>query len=160
MIDQIKVIMQQFASSLNVAGTNLHIDRILTLPITDDTGFQKELVNWSISCLNITDVSFEGDTSNFLLLEPNQRIKLYFSKVKFALKFLSFFMINHDLLDYDELSNVTITINELSSVTIFVSLNVDPITNALRMKLEQVLISGDGSNIKFEIVSGQGMFIR
>ena len=116
------------------------------------------MVNWSISHFNITDVSFEGDTSNFLLLEPNQRIKLYFSKVKFALKFLSFFEINHSL-DYNELSNVSITINELSSVTIFIKLEVDQNTNALKMKLEQVLINGDGNNIKFEIVSGQGMFI-
>ena len=102
MIDTVKNISSQICRHLNTYMTNLHVDRALELNIDTPQGQKVSLMNWTIAGLNLTNMTFDQSTSNFMLIEPSQRIKLYFNNVSFALNFTSLFNFNPGFLNYEE----------------------------------------------------------
>jgi hypothetical protein len=52
--------------------TNLRFDRLLSLkmPVPSNKNETVELMQWSISGLNITNVSFDANQSIYMLIEP------------------------------------------------------------------------------------------
>jgi hypothetical protein len=50
-----------------------------------------------------------------------------------VIDFVSAFTVNHEFLAYEEVANVTLKFKEISSLTLFLVLNVDPKSNGLRV---------------------------
>jgi len=119
----------------------------------------RDLVNWTVSGLNITGVSFDEATSQFMFIEPSQKIKFYFTQVRFTLDFYSHFGLNHHLLDYTETSKIKVTF-AFSSITMFVKLSVDPKTRGLLLELDQLSVNAEGKDLNFFISEGKGLFIH
>ena len=82
------------------------------------------LVNWTLTGFNVTDVSYDSDTSHFLLIESSQRIKLFLNNVKMSFNFISSFNLDDSILDYREMSNVTIS-THITSLAVLFQLKVD-----------------------------------
>ena len=72
MLDTFKTINVEICKELDTPMTNLHIDRLLSLkvPVPSSKNETVELMHWSISGLNITNVSFDANQSIFMLIEP------------------------------------------------------------------------------------------
>ena len=150
MLDSMKEISIEICKELNETMTNLHIDRALHL-IVDDPKSEKgtsDLMIWSISGLNITNISFDMSSSNFMLIEPTQMIKLYFNNVRFHLNFTSnFSFVNKELLNYTEVTNVQVKIESINALTLLLKLEVDPKTNKLNTFLEKTVLAADPKGI-------------
>lgn len=48
----------------------------------------------------------------------------------------------------------------MASITVFVRFEVDPVTNGLKMNLQQLSISADSDDLTFNVIRGKGMFIN
>jgi hypothetical protein len=72
MLDTFKTINVEICKELDSSMTNLHIDRLLSLkmPVPSKKNETVELMQWSISGLNITNVSFDANQSIYMLIEP------------------------------------------------------------------------------------------
>jgi hypothetical protein len=72
MLDTFKTINVEIFKELDTTMTNLHIDRLLSLkvPVPSSINETVELMHWSISGLNITNVSFDANQSIYMLIEP------------------------------------------------------------------------------------------
>ncbi len=92
-------------------------------------------MSWNIFGLNLTNMTFDQSTSNFMLIEPSQRIKLYFNNVSFAMNFSSEFNFNSGFLDYKERRTAVLKVNRLSSVTLFLKLEVNKVTKGINITL-------------------------
>ncbi len=51
--------------------TNLHVDRALQINIDTPQAQNVSLMNWTIAGLNLTNMTFDQSTSNFMLIEPS-----------------------------------------------------------------------------------------
>ena len=69
MVDTVKNISAQICRHLNTYMTNLHIDRALQVNV--DNSQNVTLMNWTIVGMNLTNMSFDLSTSNFMLIEPS-----------------------------------------------------------------------------------------
>jgi hypothetical protein len=119
----------------------------------------RDLLNWTVSGLNITGVAFNEATSQFMFIEPSQKIKFYFTQVNFTLDFYSHFRLNHHLLGATETSRVKVTFS-FSSITMFIKLTVDPKTRGLLLVLDQLSVNAEGKDLNFFISEGKGLFIH
>ncbi len=135
MIDTVKNISSQICRHLNTYMTNLHVDHALQVNIDTPRNHNVTLMNWTIAGLNLTNMTFDHSTSNFMLIEPSQRIKLYFNNVSFALNFTSLFQFNPGFLNYQERREVEVSFNQISSVTMFLKLDVDRVTKGVNFTL-------------------------
>ena len=72
MLDSMKTVNFEICKELNQTMTNLHINRFLSLDVESpfDKTEKTEILTWSISGLNITNVTFDQTASHFMLIEP------------------------------------------------------------------------------------------
>lgn len=87
---------------------------------------------------------------------------MYLANVSFQARAHSSFSMNHEfLINYSEESTVVFEVKELSSITIFFKLAVDPITKALLINGQSYVISAaDHKAISVKVTEGKGMFIH
>lgn len=58
MVDNFKNVLMEVCDALNKEGTNMRFDSILSLPLNDSPE-SPDLVNWTLSGLNFTNLSFD-----------------------------------------------------------------------------------------------------
>ena len=162
MLDTMKTINFEICKELNKTMTNLHIHNFISLDLENPFNKKRnEILTWTITGLNITNVTFDEVSSHFMLIEPTQRVKLFFNNVRFHVNFTSnFSFVDGSILNYTEVTDVQVRFDNINSITMFLFFEVNPGTKKLNATLEKVMMVADHNRMQFEIINGDGMFIH
>jgi len=102
--------------TLSTTDLNLYFPQLINFNLDNtSTG----VLRWDIEQLNMRGVTFDQSSTNVVLIEPSQKIKVFISNLCFRLDFISHFSMNPDFLPYDERRNASLNVKNMSLTFIF-----------------------------------------
>ena len=108
--------------NLSSTQIDLTFPHVLNLRIQNDSvnpDSYIDLVDWTIENFNIDEFDFDVDSTNFVLIEPSQKVKMYFSNLNLKMSFVSNFSSNQHILEYREIRNCNLSVKNISFTVVY-----------------------------------------
>ena len=111
LFDQFGAVLANITQTLSTADLNLYFPKVIDFTLD---GNASDALRWDIEGLNMREITFDQSSTNIVLIEPSQKIKVFVSNLCFRLDFVSHFSMNPEFLPYEEWRNASLQVRNMS----------------------------------------------
>ena len=142
LLDKLVVALKNTAQSLiDEPKLNLNFSNLLSFQIPDQSNPNGSFIpvfDFSVENLYFSEFTFDETQSSITLLEPSQKIKLYFNNIKIKMDFVCSFNTTDNMIGLKEKKSASLTFD---SVSLTMVVKLESQNNLLALNISEIIFS-------------------